>query len=116
MINKNKLFLFIVFSIIAPAFFFLLSDINYVKAMENKKQNATLAFGDYNFIAVVGDWYCNEETEKNIRNQYYEMTYPLLYNGEYEKIINKKIKPQPIVGEFHTNEGNMIDRFKLGET
>ena len=265
MINKNKLFLSIVFSIIVPAFFFLLSNINYVKAMENKKQNTTIAFEDYNFIAI-GDWYCNEETEKTIQNilsidheviitkgdqvkdsqsvscwinmpnpiknithiavgnhdaeftniykqkvvyhnvkspyysydfknvhfiimstehhfekdskqyevikndlkssnnpkidwivvhqhkslystkrdkkeaeqlrdtyhplfqeydadlaisdhnQYYEMTYPLLYNGEYEKIINKKIKPQPIIGEFHTNEGNIIDRFKLGET
>lgn len=133
MINQNKFFLFIVFSILVSAFFFLLSNINYVKAMENKKQNATLDFRDYKFIAV-GDCYCNKETEQlrdtyqqffqqygvnliiSDHNQYYEMSYPLLYNGQYEIIINKKINPRPIVEEFHTNEGNIIHNFKLGET
>ena len=132
MINKNKFFLFIVFSILVSAFFFLFSNINYVKAMENKKQNATLNLRDYKFIAV-GDCYCNKETEQlrtyqqffqqygvnliiSDHNQYYEMSYPLLYNGQYEIIINNKIKPQPIVEEFHTNEENIIHNFKLGET
>jgi Calcineurin-like phosphoesterase len=32
-----------------------------------KKHDATLAFGNNNFIAV-GDWYCNKETEKTIEN------------------------------------------------
>ncbi len=35
--------------------------------MKDNQQNATLAFEDYNFIAV-GDWYCNEETEKTVQN------------------------------------------------
>ena len=99
------------------------------RAMENKKQNATLNLRDYKFIAV-GDCYCNKETEQlrtyqqffqqygvnliiSDHNQYYEMSYPLLYNGQYEIIINKKIKPQPIVEEFHTNEENIIHNFKL---
>jgi calcineurin-like phosphoesterase family protein/iron/zinc purple acid phosphatase-like protein C len=107
-------------------------------------------------------------------NQYYERTYPILYNEDFEKITNKETKPQPIVtdhsqseypptdgivfltvgtagdeldpvkekydfyvvqeskfgflnieienkgktlvGEFHSNDGKVIDRFKLNET
>ena len=107
-------------------------------------------------------------------NQYYERTYPILYNENYEKMTNKKTEPQPIVtdhsqseypptdgivfltvgtagdkldpvkekhdyyvvqkskfgflnieienkgktlvGEFHSNDGKVIDRFKLNET
>ena len=107
-------------------------------------------------------------------NQYYERTYPILYNEKYEKATNKKAEPQPIitnhsqseypptdgivfltvgtagdeldpvkerpnfyviqdskfgflnvelknngktlVGTFHANDGNIIDRFKLNET
>jgi len=107
-------------------------------------------------------------------NQYYERTYPLLYNEDFEKITNKKVEPKPIitvnntseypptdgivfltvgtagdklnmvkekpdfyviqeskfgflnvklenngntlVGEFHSNEGNIIDQFKLNKT
>ena len=107
-------------------------------------------------------------------NQYYERTYPILYNENYEKVTNKKTDPQPIVtdhsqseypptdgivfltvgtagdkldpvkekhdfyvvqesqfgflnveienkgktlvGEFHSNDGKVIDRFKLNET
>ena len=30
-------------------------------------------------------------------NQYYERTYPLLYNEEYEKSTNKKAEPKPII-------------------
>jgi hypothetical protein len=30
-------------------------------------------------------------------NQYYERTYPILYNEEYEKNTNKKIEPKPII-------------------
>jgi len=30
-------------------------------------------------------------------NQYYERTYPLLYNEQYEKTTNKKIEPKPII-------------------
>ena len=30
-------------------------------------------------------------------NQYYERTYPLLYNEQYEKATNKKIEPKPII-------------------
>ncbi len=65
--NKNKFFLSIVFVMLIGVFFFLLTNTNYVYAIEDNQQNATLAFGDYNFIAV-GDWYCNEETEKTIQN------------------------------------------------
>ena len=107
-------------------------------------------------------------------NQYYERTYPILYNEKYEKATNKKAELQPIitnhshseypptdgivfltvgtagdeldpvkerpnfyviqdskfgflnveienngktlVGTFHANDGNIIDRFKLNET
>ena len=30
-------------------------------------------------------------------NQYYERTYPILYNEEYEKNTNKKVEPKPII-------------------
>ena len=107
-------------------------------------------------------------------NQYYERTYPILYNENYEKSTNKKAQPQPIitdhsqseypptdgivfltvgtagdeldpvkeihdfyvvqaskfgflnieienkgktlVGTFHSNDGDIIDHFKLNET
>ena len=107
-------------------------------------------------------------------NQYYERTYPILYNEDYEKTTNKKAQPQPIitdhsqseypptdgivfltvgtagdeldpvkeihdfyvvqaskfgflnieienkgktlVGTFHSNDGDIIDHFKLNET
>ena len=107
-------------------------------------------------------------------NQYYERTYPLLYNEKFEKITNKKVEPKPIitvnntseypptngivfltvgtagdklntvkekpdfyviqeskfgflnvkienkgntlVGEFHSNDGNIIDQFRLNKT
>jgi hypothetical protein len=107
-------------------------------------------------------------------NQYYERTYPILYNEDYEKSTNKKAQPQPIitdhsqseypptdgivfltvgtagdeldpvkeihdfyvvqaskfgflnieienkgktlVGTFHSNDGDIIDHFKLNET
>lgn len=68
--NKNKFFLSIVFAMLVGMFFFLLTNTNYVYAIEDNQQNATLAFGDYNFIAV---------------------------------------------GEFHTQEGNIIDHFELNE-
>ena len=107
-------------------------------------------------------------------NQYYERTYPILYNEDYEKSTNKKAQPQPIItdhsqseypptdgivfltvgtagdeldlvkeihdyyvvqaskfgflnieienkgktlfGTFHSNEGDIVDHFKLNET
>ena len=107
-------------------------------------------------------------------NQYYERTYPLLYNADFEKMTNKKVEPKPIitvnntsdypptngivfltvgtagdklntvkekpdfyviqeskfgflnvkienkgdtlVGEFHSNDGNIIDQFRLNKT
>ncbi|HEU5460747.1 MAG TPA: metallophosphoesterase [Nitrososphaeraceae archaeon] len=107
-------------------------------------------------------------------NQYYERTYPLLYNTDFEKMTNKKAEPKPIitvnntsdypptngivfltvgtagdelntvkenpefyviqesifgflnvkienngdtlVGEFHSNDGNIIDQFRLNKT
>ena len=108
-------------------------------------------------------------------NQYYERTYPILYNEEYEKNTNKKTEPKPIitnnsqsnysnkdngiifltvgtagdkldpvkekhryyvtqeskfgflnikiendgktlVGQFHANDGNIIDQFTLNDT
>ncbi|HEX2409115.1 MAG TPA: hypothetical protein VHJ38_18075, partial [Nitrososphaeraceae archaeon] len=30
-------------------------------------------------------------------NQYYERTYPILYNEEFEKVTSKKVKPKPII-------------------
>ncbi|MGD1837006.1 MAG: hypothetical protein ACPKPY_02975, partial [Nitrososphaeraceae archaeon] len=39
---------------------------NNTENIETKKQDATLAFGTHNFIAV-GDYYCNKETEKTIQ-------------------------------------------------
>ena len=30
-------------------------------------------------------------------NQYYERTYPILYNEEYERVTDKKIEPKPII-------------------
>jgi hypothetical protein len=108
-------------------------------------------------------------------NQYYERTYPILYNEEYEKNTSKKVEPNPIitnnsqsdysdkddgiifltvgtagdeldpvkenhkyyviqdskfgflniyienngkilVGQFHTNDGQIIDHFKLSQS
>jgi hypothetical protein len=108
-------------------------------------------------------------------NQYYERTYPILYNKEYEKDTNKKVEPKPIitnnsqsdyldkdngiifltvgtagdeldpvkerpnfyvlqeskfgfleievkndgkrlVGQFHTNDGKVVDQFTLNDT
>ncbi len=37
-------------------------------------------------------------------NQYYERTYPILYNEKYEKETNKKVEPKPIVTNHSTNE------------
>ncbi|HET8793003.1 MAG TPA: metallophosphoesterase [Nitrososphaeraceae archaeon] len=37
-------------------------------------------------------------------NQYYERTYPILYNEQYEKNANKKVEPKPIVTNHSINE------------
>src|SRR5215203_1158193 len=37
-------------------------------------------------------------------NQYYERTYPLLYNEDFEKITNKKVEPKPIIALNNTSE------------
>ena len=37
-------------------------------------------------------------------NQYYERTYPILYNEEYEKNTNKKVEPKPIITDHSQNE------------
>ena len=37
-------------------------------------------------------------------NQYYERTYPILYNEQYEKNTNKKVEPKPIVTNHSINE------------
>ena len=65
--NKNKFILFIVFALLFPIFFFLLSNINYISGIEDNKQIGTLAFGGYNYISVKY-WYCSEETEIPIQN------------------------------------------------
>jgi hypothetical protein len=65
MTNENKYFFSIVFTVLISTLLFY--SFNYIYGTEEQKQNATLAFGRDNFIAV-GDWYCNEETEKTIQN------------------------------------------------
>jgi hypothetical protein len=67
--NNNKYFLSISFPVLIGVF--LLINTNYISGIEDKHQNATLTFGDFDFMSV---------------------------------------------GKFHTNEGNIIDRFKLYET
>jgi len=37
-------------------------------------------------------------------NQYYERTYPILYNEDYEKSTNKKAPPQPIITDHSQSE------------
>ena len=37
-------------------------------------------------------------------NQYYERTYPILYNEDYEKSTNKKAQPQPIITDHSQSE------------
>ncbi len=37
-------------------------------------------------------------------NQYYERTYPILYNENYEKSTNKKAQPQPIITDHSQSE------------
>ena len=37
-------------------------------------------------------------------NQYYERTYPILYNEDYEKSTNKKALPQPIITDHSQTE------------
>ena len=37
-------------------------------------------------------------------NQYYERTYPVLYNEQYEKETNKKVEPKPIITNHSINE------------
>ena len=37
-------------------------------------------------------------------NQYYERTYPLLYNEDYEKSTDKKAQPQPIIADHSQSE------------
>jgi hypothetical protein len=37
-------------------------------------------------------------------NQYYERTYPILYNEQYEKETNKKVVPKPIITNHSQNE------------
>ena len=46
-------------------------------------------------------------------NQYYERTYPLLYNEQYEKATNKKIEPKPIItntvkSDYSDNDNGII--------
>jgi predicted MPP superfamily phosphohydrolase len=40
--------------------------------------------------------------------QYYERTYPILYNEEYEKNTNKKAEPQPII--TNNSQSNYLDK------
>jgi hypothetical protein len=37
-------------------------------------------------------------------NQYYERTYPILYNEQYEKETNKKVEPKPIITNHSHND------------
>jgi predicted MPP superfamily phosphohydrolase len=41
-------------------------------------------------------------------NQYYERTYPILYNEEYEKTTSKKVEPKPII--TNPSESNYLDK------
>ena len=41
-------------------------------------------------------------------NQYYERTYPILYNEEYEKTTSKKIEPKPIITNH--SQSNYLDK------
>ena len=63
--NENNYFYCTVFLLLMSILLFY--NINHIYSIEKKKQDVTLAFGRDNFIAV-GDWYCNEETEKTIHN------------------------------------------------
>ena len=41
-------------------------------------------------------------------NQYYERTYPILYNKEYEKDTNKKVEPKPII--TNNSQSDYLDK------
>ena len=53
--NNNNYFLSIFFPILIQVF--LLININYVSSIEDKQQNATLAFGD---SIIVGEFHTNK--------------------------------------------------------
>ena len=69
--NNNQFLITIVFIMLTPVFFttFLVNNTPAFGEDGNNSilQNAKLALTDYNFIAT-GDWYCNEETKKTIKN------------------------------------------------
>jgi len=73
MIRKNNNQYFITISFIMLTFvFFTTFLVNNTPAFgensnNSKLQDAKLALTDYNFIAT-GDWYCNDETKKTIKN------------------------------------------------
>jgi hypothetical protein len=58
---------FFTFLLVDNTMIFAETDENTQQQQQNKQQNTTLALTDYNFIAT-GDWYCNEETKKTIKN------------------------------------------------
>ncbi|HJU60389.1 MAG TPA: hypothetical protein VJ583_11605 [Nitrososphaeraceae archaeon] len=59
--NKYKYFLSNFFPILIGVFLLINTNysINYISSIEDKQQNATLAFGDSDFIAI-GEFHTNE--------------------------------------------------------
>lgn len=99
--TKHKSGLLFAFSLLVLVFLFLLYNLDYIYSIEDHKQNAILAFGDYNF--AVEDWYCNKE-------------YSIIQDCKFGFLnINIENYGKTILGEFYTNEGNIIDHFELNE-
>ena len=100
--TKHESGLFLAFALLVIIFLFLLSNINYIHGIKDYKQNTTLAFRDYNFTAVE-DWCCNKE-------------YSIIQESKFGFLnINIENNGKKILGEFYTNERNIIDHFELKE-
>jgi hypothetical protein len=63
------------------------------KEAENLRDDYQQLFQQYNVDLVISS-----------HNQYYERTYPILFNEKYEKTTNKKAEPQPIITNHSQSE------------
>ncbi|HJS65082.1 MAG TPA: metallophosphoesterase [Nitrososphaeraceae archaeon] len=81
------------------------------KNKENKtlEQHATIAFGEYNFIAV-GDYYCNKETEKTIQKILSINPEVVITTGDHVKKVKSadcwKKMSQPLKDKMRIAIGN----------